>query len=127
MHGHDLTPLLKQPGRAWKHPALTILTGQSFGADTDRVPVDPARLYATANVPWWVSLAEGRHKYIRTLVRGEIEELYDLGKDPGELQNLALVPAHRSRLLKMRAATISELKRTGAAMADSLPAVGTPE
>ena len=127
MHGHDLTPLLKRPGLAWEYPALTILTGQSFGADTDRVPVDPARLYATAKVPWWVSLAEGRHKYIRTLVRGEIEELYDLGKDPGELQNLALVPAHRSRLLKMRAATISELKRTGASMADSLPAVGTPE
>ena len=127
MHGHDLAPLLKEPGRNWEHPALTILTGQSFGADTDRVPVDPAKLYATAKVPGWVSLAKGRHKYIRTLVKGEIEELYDLEKDPGELRNLALEPAHRKRLRAMRAATIAELKRTDAVMADHLPAVGTPE
>ena len=89
MHGHDLAPLLKNPGRKWEHPALTILTGQSFGADTHKVPVDPARLYATAKVPWWVSLAKGRYKYIRTLVEGEIEELYDLEKDPLEKENLS--------------------------------------
>ncbi|MCH2365460.1 MAG: hypothetical protein MK138_14365, partial [Planctomycetes bacterium] len=46
---------------------------------------------------------------------------------PGELRNLALLPSYRERLRKLRAATVAELKRTGAAMADALPAVGTPE
>jgi len=127
MHGHDLTPLLKRPAGAWKYPALTILTGQSFGSDTARVPIEREKLYATAKVPWWVSLATGKYKYIRTLVEGEIEELYDLESDPEELRNLALLPSYRERLRELRAATVAELKRTGAAMADALPAVGTPE
>ncbi len=39
-------------------------------------------------------LAEGRHKYIRTLEPNEPEELYDLLADPEELTNLATDPAH---------------------------------
>ena len=74
-----------------------------------------------------MSLATGKYKYIRTLVEGEIEELYDLESDPEELRNLALRPSYRERLRELRAATVAELKRTGAAMADALPAVGTPE
>ena len=34
----------------------------------------------------------GRHKYIRTLVKGEVEELYNLETDPEELNNLASTP-----------------------------------
>ena len=39
----------------------------------------------------------GRHKYIRTLVKGEVEELYNLETDP-ELNNLALDPKHLAKL-----------------------------
>ena len=91
MHGHDLTPLLKDPNRAWDHPVLTALTGEKYGADTNIVPTDPEVLYKTANVPWWVSLLRGRYKYIRTLVEGEVEELYNLEADPEELMNLGNV------------------------------------
>jgi hypothetical protein len=127
MHGHDLTPLLKTPNRQWPHPVLTALTGQKYGSDTDTIPTDPEILYQTAKVPWWISLLKGRHKYIRTLVEDEVEELYDLENDPEELVNLALDPMHLERLRSMRAATLAELRRTDAGMVDGLPAFSTPE
>ena len=126
MHGHDLTPLLKNPDRQWNHPVLTALTGEKYGSDTDTVPTDPATLYKTAKVPWWISLMSGRYKYIRTLVEGEVEELYNLETDPEELTNLALDPDYLMKLRQMRAATIAELERTDAGLVDSLPGFSTP-
>jgi hypothetical protein len=123
MHGHDLSPVLKDPAAPWPHPTLMPFTGDHFGADSDRIPTG-ARLYHNG-VAWYVMLTEGRHKYIRTLVAGEIEELYDLQNDPEELNNLALGMKNAEVLAKFRAATVAELKRTDAKMAGSLPAVGT--
>jgi len=125
MHGHDLTPLLEDPEAKWPHPTLLTLTGREYGSDTDHVPTDPA-VRDIAGIPWWVFLVQGRYKYIRTLVEGEMEELYDLQNDPEELTNLALDKRHAARLEKMRAALIAELRRTDAGMADHLPAVSTP-
>ena len=127
MHGHDLTPLLKNPNSDWNHPVLTALTGEKYGSDTDIVPTDPEILYKTARVPWWISLMSGRHKYIRTLVKGEVEELYNLETDPEELNNLALDPKHLAKLREMRAAMIAELKRTDAGLVDNLPEFSTPK
>ena len=127
MHGHDLSPLLKRPSHAWPHPVLTVLTGEKYGSDTDRIPTDRETLYKTANVPWWVSLLDGRHKYIRTLIEGEVEELYDLERDPDELVNLALQPEYLNRLRSMREATLAELRRTDAGFVDHLPAFSTPK
>jgi arylsulfatase A-like enzyme len=123
MHGHDLTPLLKDPAMAWPHLVLMPFTADQFGADCDVVPAPPKNRHKSG-VPWYLMLVEGRHKYIRTLDAGEPEELYDLISDPDELTNLAGQAQHRERLLKMREGTIGELKRTGAKMVDSLPAVG---
>jgi len=125
MHGHDLRPLLSDPDKAWPHPVLTVMTGECFGSDTDIIPTDPTVLYKAAKVPWWISLVQDNYKYIRTLVEGEVEELYDLKSDPEELTNLALDEEYRPRLVAMRQATIAELKRTGAKMADNLPAFAT--
>jgi arylsulfatase A-like enzyme len=71
-------------------------------------------------------LCEGSYKYIRNLVEGETEELYDLKNDPNELTNLALDPVHRSRVTAMRVQAIAELRRTDAALVDQLPAVRQP-
>jgi len=122
MHGHDLSPLLKNPDAEWPHPVLTTLTSRLYGSDADRVPTDPA-VRDLGGVPWWVSLRQDQFKYIRTLVEGEPEELYDLDADPEELTNLAHAPDHRSTLLRFREATIAELRRTGAGFVDHLPAV----
>ena len=99
------------------------MTGQSYGADTDVIPPEGEKLYKTAQVPWYVSLREGKFKYIRTLVEGEIEELYDLEADPEELVNLALKPENRSTVARYRRDLIAELRRTDAGFVDGLPAV----
>jgi hypothetical protein len=104
-------------------PLLMTFTGQNYGSDTDEIPTDPAILRKVGQVPWYVSLHDGRFKYIRTLVEGEVEELYDLDNDPEELTNLASDPRQRQRTLEMRAQTIRELRRTGSGFVDKLPAV----
>lgn len=122
MHGHDLTPLLKNPEAEWPHTTLLPFTADKFGADCDVVPAPPANRHKTG-IPWYLMLAQGRHKYIRTLEANEPEELYDLQADPEEINNLASEPQHADTVKKLRDAAIAELRRTGAKMVDSLPAV----
>jgi arylsulfatase A-like enzyme len=122
MHGHDLTPLLKDPEAEWPHTTMMPFTADKFGEDCDVVPPPPGNLHKSG-VPWYVMIVEGSHKYIRTLSPDEPEELYDLHSDPEELTNLANRPDNAELLKKLRAATIAELKRTGAKMVDSLPPV----
>ena len=123
MHGQSLTPLLSDPDQQWQRPLLTTFTARQYGSDTDEIPTDPAELMMVAGVPWYVSLHDGRYKYIRTLVEGETEELYDLNTDAEELTNLAADAAHQRRLKKMREKTIAELRRTEAEFVDRMPAV----
>ncbi len=79
------------------------------------------KLYKTNDIPWWVSYRKGKWKYVRTLIEGEVEELYDLQADPEELTNLARDSAHASTVLEFRQKMVDELKRTDAGMADALP------
>lgn len=123
MHGSDLTPLLKSPDTNLDRPLLAVHTGRSYGSDTDTIPTDPETLLKVASVPWYASLHDGRYKYIRTFVEGEMEELYDLENDPEELNNLALLEASADQVRALREATVAELKRTNAGFVDSLPAV----
>tara|TARA_B100001123_G_scaffold281354_1_gene313331 strand:+ start:2331 stop:3821 length:1491 start_codon:yes stop_codon:yes gene_type:complete len=118
MHGHDMSPLLANPDAEWEHPLLLENTRYCFGEYTDVGTGE-----AEGGIPWWVSLRTERHKYIRWLVYGEIEEMYDLENDPEELVNLALEPDHHEQLARLRHMTIDELRRTEAGMADHLPPV----
>lgn len=120
-HGRDIQPLLANPeSTAWNAPMLMTHTGRSYGAETNEVPTGE-RLIDTAGVPWYALLRDGRYKYVRNLVAGETEELYDLSADPEELTNLAAQPAHARLLGELRAKAIAELRRTEAKFADRLP------
>ncbi|MDF1824588.1 MAG: sulfatase-like hydrolase/transferase [Verrucomicrobiales bacterium] len=129
MHGRDLTPLLEHPeSEEGAGAVLTVHTGNSYGSDADVVPsgdteASRSKLYMNGDVPWWISLTDGTQKYIRTLVPGEPEELYDLEADPDELVNLARNEAYRERVLALREMALSELRRTGAKMVGNLPEV----
>jgi arylsulfatase A-like enzyme len=120
MHGHDLSTLIENPQAAWNHPAMMVATHDVFGSATNELPTGEHAYHA--QVPWYVLLREKNWKYIRPLVT-DLEELYDLTKDPDELDNLAVKPQHKATLRKMRAAAVAELKRTKAGFAEKMPAV----
>ncbi|MCA9042208.1 MAG: sulfatase-like hydrolase/transferase [Planctomycetaceae bacterium] len=124
MHGHDLSPLLKDPEAQWNHPAMIANTWQYFGSDTN---IPPADGLGGQGIPWYVMLREGKYKYIRSLIPGELEELYNLESDPEELTNLAQEQDQSTRLKEMRKATLAELKRTEAGFVERMPAVGDLE
>ncbi len=112
-HGHDITPLLKDPASSWQHDCFYEHTGEIYGSDV------PARLKATPEkaehnkVPWYAVLIRDHFKYIRYLQPGVPEELYDLKNDPEELKNLAPDEAQTERLKALRAAWSTEMQRTG--------------
>ena len=124
MHGHDLSPLLESMDTQWNHPAMLVHTGKFYGSETMNIPAaDSPDLYHGPGVPWYVMLSQGKYKYIRNLVPGETEELYDLDADPDELNNLVASADHAERLKRFRQSTLEELKRTDAPMVNHLPPV----
>lgn len=124
MHGHDLSAVLTSPTASWDHPAMLVHTGKRYGSATATIPGkdDPA-LYHGPGIPWYVMLADQQFKYVRNLVPGEVEELYDFQADPDELVNLALNPDYHTVVRRMRQATLEELKRTDADLVRQLPPV----
>jgi arylsulfatase A-like enzyme len=124
MHGRDITPLLTNPERTdWNHPLLYEHVGHHYGSDVAKAIKDGEAVHN--NVPYYVALRHGQHKYIRYLVAGEMEELYDLKADPEELTNLALKPEHRPLLTRLREMAKGELTRTEASFAGDLPVART--
>ena len=122
MHGEDLSPLLTDAAAKRTSPAMLVHTGKIYGSATAKIPdVDDPRLYHGPGVPWYVMIAEGRFKYVRNLIEGEMEELYDLKGDPEELNNLALKADFKATLAQYRQMAIRELKRTKAPFIGNLP------
>jgi arylsulfatase A-like enzyme len=120
-HGRDITPLVKSPETTdWKSPMLFTHTARNYGSETNVIPTNKM-LTAASDVPWYAMLRDGQYKYVRNLVEGETEELYDLQADPEELVNLAGKPEQQALLTSLRAKTVDELRRTNAGFVDSMP------
>ena len=123
MHGDNLRPLLEDSTTEWDRPILQENFSKSFGSDTDIgvTIVNPDKGLPNQNVDWWVFLRYENYKYIRTLVADEIEELYDIERDPRELTNLALDPSYRDVLRQLRNRMVKELKAKDAGFIDRMP------
>ncbi len=120
MHGRDLSGILAEPEREpGEHVLLYENMGQQYGSETNDVPADD-RIYHS-NVPRWIAIRSGKYKYIRNLIAGEMEEIYDLESDPLELANLALRPELANLLADLRKKAIAELRRTDAKFVDVMP------
>lgn len=122
MDGRSIKPLFENHNKKWDYPVLMAYTGQVYGSDTDNIPTDKS-IYSDAGVPWWISIVDGRYKYIQTLIKNEPCELYDLENDPEELHNLAYKDEYKETLKKMQQLMISEMERTNCGFVDKLPAV----
>ena len=114
LSGRDLTPLLKDPAADWPHACLYEYTGHDYGDDVAKVLREKPAEAIYQKVPWYTAVVQGGWKYIRYLQPGVPEELYDLGADPEELQNLIGEAKHAERLARLREALAAELKRSEA-------------
>lgn len=119
LHGRDLMPLFKNPDAPWPHYAMMAATGQTFGSATNTIPTGEGVMHG--GVPWYVMIRDRRYKYVRPFVH-DLEELYDMQKDPEELDNLAVKPEHKALLAKMRGKALVELRKRKAGFVDRLPA-----
>lgn len=72
-------------------------------------------IYHNANEPEalaaHVMILDRDWKYVRN--RFDIDELYDLKTDPGEMQNVANRPEHQNRIAQMRQQITEMVRRTG--------------
>lgn len=89
LHGKSL-PLTAEEDAAGRTDICSSSNGQAFGLFTNRM------------------LRDKRYKYIWNLT--DVDELYDLETDPGEIENLIAKEEHKERITCMRHLLIQRLK-----------------
>lgn len=114
MPGQDITPLLKNPSTTGEQPCFYEYTGHDFGDDVTRILRDKPQEATYQKIPWYTAVVQGGWKYVRYLQPGVPDELYHLEADPEELTNLANEATHAAKRSALRAALMSELKRSRA-------------
>ena len=92
MQGASLVPLLKEEGTGWRKSIMYEYFQEAYAPGFVTV----------------VGVRNNRYKYIESLnVTGDINELYDLETDPGEMNNLINSPGHQAIKNEM----VKELQR----------------
>lgn len=96
-HGRSLLPLLRgEPAPGWREAVVATYNGQQFGLCTQRM------------------LRTEEWKYVWNAT--DIDELYDLKRDPDELHNVIADPAHREKIADFRRRLYHILVREGDGM-----------
>ena len=91
MHGRDLSGLLDAPSSSLTEPMLLINTTYEYGNTvTERLKNKNYDIFQRRGLTAWMMMRDGPYKYIRHFDEDTIEELYNLNKDPEELNNLAV-------------------------------------
>lgn len=91
---------------------LSLLDLMTSRQPTWRKYIDLEHSTAYWKENYWCALTDGKVKYIRFLTSGA-EQLFNLEKDPMELQDLSSVKAYRKTLSEMRQAMVMHLKERG--------------
>lgn len=122
MHGRDLMGLLKQPEGKLNEPMLLINSTYEYGENIiEKLKSKNYTAYERRGLYAWMMMRDGKYKYIRHFKDNVIEELYDMGKDPDELNNLAVNPEYRERLTKLRSKAVEEFKKKDGDFVTYLP------
>jgi hypothetical protein len=131
MPGRDITPLVMNPDsepvlKQWsKVPTMMTYVHNRYEpmemAERLKNRDWNACMYSK-DTPWYFMILVENYKYTRYAHPDRIEELYDLDKDPEELDNLAVKKEFNDKLLEMRAACVQSIKDNGGSVfADYLP------
>lgn len=91
--GQSLLPLLRGAADNGRPDVFAMYHGNQFGLYSQRMVRDRRWKYV------WNATAE--------------DELYDLERDPGEVRNLAAMPAYRAELVRLRARLAAWMEETG--------------
>ena len=123
MHGRDLSGLLDDPSSSLTAPMLLINTTYEYGNTvTERLKSKNYDIFQRRGLTAWLMMRDGPYKYIRHFDEDTIEELYDLNKDPEELNNLAVSSQHHDLLKKLRVRTVEEMQKKDGDFVQYLPA-----
>ena len=123
MHGRDLSGLLEKPSSSLTEPMLLINTTYEYGNTvTERLKNKNYDIFQRRGLTAWMMMRDGPYKYIRHFDEDTIEELYDLNKDPEELNNLAVSSQHHDLLKKLRVRTVEEMQKKDGDFVQYLPA-----
>ena len=122
MHGRDLMGLLTSPDEKLKEPMLMINTTYEYGDSViEKLKSKDYEAFERRDLYAWMMMRDGKYKYIRHFKDDVIEELYDMEKDPDELDNLAVNAKYHEKLIELRLKAVEEFRNKDGDFVDHLP------